>query len=85
MKKIYVDLQDVLLQYSGNDIIFNKYTVTGRDGGKGKMNSFEEESKKIIETIQTLEADYIYIISVNSTTCQRNNETNSYKIENKKS
>ena len=63
MKKIYVDLQDVLLQYSGNDIIFNKYTVTGRDGGKGKMNSFEEESKKIIETIQTLEADYIYYLS----------------------
>jgi hypothetical protein len=63
MKKIYVNLQDVLLQYSGNDIIFNKYTVTGRDGGKGKMNSFEEESKKIIETIQTLEADYKYYLS----------------------
>ena len=63
MKKIYVDLQEILFQYSGKDIIFNKYTVTGRDGGKGKMNSFEEESKKIIQTIQTLEADYIYYLS----------------------
>lgn len=62
MKKIYADLRDVLSRYSGNDIIFNKYTVTGRDGGKGKMNSFEEESKKLIETIQTLEADYIYYL-----------------------
>lgn len=63
MKKIYVDLQEVLLRYSGNDIIFNKYTVTGRDGGKGKMNSFEEESKILIETIQKLEASYIYYLS----------------------
>ena len=63
MKKIYTDLQDVLLQYSGNDIIFNKYTVTGRDGGKGKINTLEEESKILIETIQKLEADYLYYLS----------------------
>ena len=63
MKKIYVDLQDVLLRYKGNDIIFNKYTVAGRDDGKGKMNAFEEESKKLIETIQTMESDYVYFLS----------------------
>ena len=63
MKKLYADLQEVLLQYSGNDIIFNKYTVTGRDDGKGKMNEFEEKSKKLIETIQEIEAGYVYFLS----------------------
>ena len=64
MKKIYVDLRDVLLSYQGSDIIFNKYTVTGRDGGKGKMNSLEEEESKIlIKTIQSLEVDYLDYLS----------------------